>query len=141
MTSSATTLDLPYDVVRVQERRKKRKIVIPRLEHVWIAYHQLEGTHDISFEYNYSHDPTVFDKTILGIFITEKAAKRCAYEECVSLGLLDEEDEDDDEEVDIDEICADIDFEGDGIFRDGSDYDRNTFSERIHIKKEDIDEE
>lgn len=140
MTPSRKTSDRHYDVVRVQERSKKRKIVIPRLEHVWIAYHQLEGTDEINFECNYSHEPTVFDKKILGIFITEKAAKRCAYVECVSLGILDEEDEED-QAVDLDEICADIDFEGDGIFRDGNDYERNTFSERVHIKKENIEEE
>lgn len=139
MTSSGTIIDLSDDAVPIQDISKKRKVESPRLEHVWIAYYQLEGTYDLNFEYNYSHDPKVFDKTILGVFITEKAARRCAYEACVERDLIEEDDdEDEDEKQDEDERDAGYNFERKGVFRDGSEYDAMTFSERIHIKKQEI---
>jgi hypothetical protein len=101
---------------------------------VWIAYHQLEGTHDINFECNYSHAPTTFDKTILGAFISQKAARRCAYQACIDQDFIeDDEDDKDDEEQDKDERIAGYNFERKGVFRQGG--DANSFNERIHIKK------
>jgi hypothetical protein len=139
MTSSGAIIDLSDDTVGMHQVNKKRKAEGPRLEHVWIAYHQLEGTHDINFEYNYSHAPTTFDKKILGVFISQKAARRCAYEACIDNDMIEEDEDEEDEEQDEDERNAGYNFERKGVFREGG--DRMSFNERIHIKKQEIQQE
>jgi hypothetical protein len=141
MSSFGAIIDLSKDAAGAQQMNKKRKPESSQLRHVWIAYHQLENGEGY-FENDYSdsaHMPTMFDKTILGIFITQKAARRRAYEACLDEGLICEKLED--EEQDEDERLAGLDFEGEGVFKDCDENNRNFFSERIHIKREKIEQE
>jgi hypothetical protein len=146
MTSSGRIIDLPDDAYDVRRVQKKRNAQSPRLKYVWIAYYQLEADYHCVGDFendriDYSpHTPTMFDKTILGIFVTRKAARECAYKECLDRGLLgDDEDEDDDEEEDEEERMVECDFEDEGVLLEGSESgDVNTFSQRVHIKREKI---
>jgi hypothetical protein len=108
MISSGVIIDLSDNTIEVQQIQSKRKAENPRLEHVWIAYYQLEPEYHCvgdfeSDRYPYSpHIPTIFDKTILGIFITQNAARECAYDHCIGKGLFGDngqEDDDDDEDA------------------------------------------
>jgi hypothetical protein len=138
MSASGAVIDLSDDTLVVSEARKKRKIEHPRLENVWIAFHQLEATYhgvgDFSDDRGcLSHVPTMFDKTILGLFVTRGGANRCANETWLNIrGDEDENDDDDD-----DDNCPD--FVGEGKFKDGVDSgDVNTFSERVVVEMKKI---
>ena len=137
MSASGAVIDLSADTVVVSEARKKRKIEHPRLENVWIAFHQLEGSYDCVGDFEQekeyiSHTPTMFDKTILGIFVTRKAANRCANETWLEISGEDEDDDDDDVP----------DFVGEGKFIDGADSGNvHTFSERVVVEMKKITHE
>jgi hypothetical protein len=47
MSASGAVIDLSDDTMVVSEASKKRKIEHPRLENVWIAFHQLEATYHV----------------------------------------------------------------------------------------------
>jgi hypothetical protein len=146
MSASGSVIDLSDDTVVVSEPSKKRKIEHPRLENVWIAFHQLEASYDCIGDFEndracLSHTPTMFDKTILGIFVTRKAANRCANEIWLEISGEDEnENENEDEDDDDDDDDIDVpDFVGKGKFIEGSDSgDVNTFSERVVVEMKTI---
>jgi hypothetical protein len=141
MSASGVVIDLSDDTVVVSEASKKRKIEHPRLENVWIAFHQLEASYDCIGDFErvrgcLSHTPTKFDKTILGIFVTRKAANRCANETWLEISGEDEDDDDDDDDDNV------PDFVGKGKFIDGADSgDVNTFSERVVVEMKTITHE
>ena len=111
---------------------------------VWLVIHQLEsgGYHCVGDYINdrnsncYSHQPTIFDATICGIYTTRdkanKAAKRVAVDYDI-YGINGEEEyesfgNENEEEEDIE------DFVGEGRFESGADVgDVNTFSQRVHV--------
>jgi hypothetical protein len=126
MSASGAVIDLSDDTVVAGEASKKRKIEHPRLENVWIAFHQLE----------LSDSPQKFDKTILGIFVTRKAANRCANETWLEISGEDENENEDDDDDDDDVP----DFVSEGKFKDG-DGDVNTFSERVVVEMKTITHE
>ena len=131
MSFSGAVIDLSDESVVVSEPSKKRKVEHARLEKVWIAFHQLEASYDCVGDFVndhqacYSHTPTMFDKTILGIFVTRRAANICANEHWKEINPNYDEDDDDDVP----------DFAGEGQFIDGSDSgDVNTFSQRVVVE-------
>jgi hypothetical protein len=141
MASFGVIIDLSDDTVDEEHINKKQKVEIISLEYVWIAYHQLEADYDCVGDFendgcDYSHCPTMFDKTILGIFVTQNAAKHCAYEYCIESGLIDDYGQRN-QELDEDERNAGFDFENEGVLREGRESGNTlTFSERVHIKRE-----
>ena len=136
-------IDLSNDSAVATFESKKRKAECPQLENVWIAFHQLEGGYECVGDYEtqgscYSHNPTMFDKTILGIFVTREAANKCANEHWWQIkGNYDNEDDDDDDYDDV------PDFVGEGKFIDGQGPggDVNTFSQRVVVEMKRITHE
>ena len=134
MSSSGTFIDLSNDSAIATVESKKRKAERPQLDNVWIAFHQLEGNYECVGDYEthgscYSHNPTMFDKTILGIFVTREAANKCANEYWWQIKENDEDEDDDDNDDDPD-------FVGEGKFIDGQGLhgDVNTFSQRVVVE-------
>ena len=138
MSLPGAVIDLSDDTVVVSEPSKKRKVEHARLEKVWIAFHQLEASyHSVGDFVNdrhsdcLSHNPTEFDKTILGIFVTRRAANICANEHW--RGINHDYDEDEDEDDDDDDDVPD--FVGEGQLIDGSESGNvNTFSQRVVVE-------
>ena len=134
MSLPGAVIDLSDDIVEISEPSKKRKVENPVLEKVWIAFHQLECSYDCIGDFEkerryLSHVPTMFDKTILGVFVTRGAANKCANEYWRDNHGDDDEDDDD----------SDVDFVGEGKYYDGADSGNvNTFSERVVVEMKTI---
>lgn len=136
MSVSNAVIDLSDDTVVVSEPSKKRKVGHERLEKVWIAFHQLEASYDCVGDFvsdrhsdHLSHNPTEFDKTILGIFVTRRAANICANEFWKEINPNYEEDEEEDDDDNV------PDFVGEGQIINGCDSGNvNTFSQRVVVE-------
>ena len=138
------------------------------LQPVWVAIHQLEGSHrcvgdfSSSMGKHLSHRPKTFDSKILGIFATKEAANKCACDKWDGLGLPEDSDDEEEEQSDFDEDDEDgrseqnagegddeekeekedFDFEGEGKFYDGADSGYTTvFSQRVFVKKQTLQAE
>jgi hypothetical protein len=141
MASFEVIIDLTDDTVDEQHVNKKQKVESTSLEYVWIAYHQLEADYDCVGDFEndrccYSHFPTTFDKTILGIFRSQNAAKHCAHEYCIESGLIDDCGREN-RELDEDDPNAGFDFEDEGVLLEGRESGNTlTLSQRVHIKRE-----
>lgn len=127
-----------------KKKKAKKEVIVEEIKYVWIAFHQLEaGGYECIGDFKHerrmlSHEPETFDATVLGVFTTLAAANQRAHEECLDLGLEEEDDESEEEEGNSQKDEKEArNYEGEGVYRNGGDYsgDVNTFSERVFVKR------